>query len=208
VNGKKRLESPEKISTEGDWSNAAFALAAGAIVKKAKTSVFGLDCESSQGDRAIIELLVRFGADVRRKADSFTVRQGMLLGCDIDASNVPDLVPILAVIAACAEGETRIYGAERLRLKESDRLSTTTKMLTALGADVTEAQNGLIIKGGKKLVGGTVSSFGDHRIAMSAAIAALVCDCPVTITEAEAVNKSYPAFFDDLAALGVIINKE
>jgi 3-phosphoshikimate 1-carboxyvinyltransferase len=208
IHGRKKLTSPEKLNTEGDWSNAAFALCAGAICNKSKLSVYGLDPESSQGDKSIIELLVRFGADVRRKGDSFTVRRAPLYGLDIDASNIPDLVPILSVVASCAEGETRIYGAERLRLKESDRLSTTTKMLTALGADVTEAQNGLIIKGGKKLVGGTVSSFGDHRIAMSAAIAALVCDCPVTITEAEAVNKSYPAFFDDLAALGVIINKE
>ena len=127
---------------------------------------------------------------------------------DIDATNIPDLVPILAVVATCAEGETRIYGAERLRLKESDRLATVTKMLTTLGADVIEAQNGLIINGGKKLVGGTVSSFGDHRIAMSAAIAALACESAVTVTEAEAVEKSYPAFFDDLAALGVTISKE
>ena len=208
IHGRKRLASPQKISTEGDWSNSAFALSAGAIVKKAKTNVFGLDPESSQGDRAIVELLVRFGADVRRKGDCFSVRSGELYGIDIDASQIPDLVPILAVVATAAEGETRIYGAERLRLKESDRLETTTKMLTTLGADVTEAQNGLIIKGGKRLVGGTVSSFNDHRIAMSAAIAALICDSAVTITEAEAVAKSYPTFWDDLAALGVNLSKE
>ena len=208
VRGRKKLTSPEKLSVEGDWSNAAFALAAGAIVPKAKVSVACLDGESTQGDKAIIELLVRFGADVRRKGDCFTLRKGELMGIDIDASQIPDLVPILAVIAAASEGETRIYGAERLRIKESDRLATVTEMLSSLGADVIEAQNGLIIKGGKKLSGGKVSSHNDHRIAMSAAIAALICDTPVTITEAEAVSKSYPTFFEDLAALGVTLTKE
>ena len=208
INGRKKLTSPKKISTEGDWSNAAFALCAGAIVNKSKTSVFGLDCESSQGDKSIIELLVRFGADVRRKGDCFTVRKGELMGIDIDASQIPDLVPILAVTATAAEGETRIYGAERLRIKESDRLATVTEMLTTLGADVIEAQNGLIIKGGKPLSGGIVSSHNDHRIAMSAAVASLTCDSPVTITGAEAVAKSYPTFWDDLAALGVSISKD
>ncbi len=208
IHGKKKLSSPEKLSTEGDWSNAAFALAAGAISGGAKVSLFNLDPESAQGDKAMIELLVRFGADVRRKGDCFSVRSGELYGIDIDASNIPDLVPILSVVAAAANGETRIYGAERLRIKESDRLATTSEMLSALGADVTEAQNGLIIRGGKQLSGGTVFSHNDHRIAMSASIAALICASPVTIEGAEAVAKSYPAFFDDLASLGVTLSKE
>ena len=208
VNGRKKLSSPEKLTVEGDWSNAAFALCAGALSKKAKVSVYGLDSESTQGDRAIIELLVRFGADVRRKGDCFTIRGGELHGIDIDASQIPDLVPILAVTAAGAEGETRIYGAERLRIKESDRLATVTEMLTSLGADVIEAQNGLIIKGGKQLVGAKVSSRNDHRIAMSAAIAAMLCEGEVTVTDAEAVAKSYPSFWEDLETLGVTLKKD
>ena len=205
--GKKTLSSPEKAAAEGDWSNAAFALCAGALSKKSKVSVFGLDCESSQGDRAIIELLVKFGADVRRKGDCFTVRGGELYGIDIDASQIPDLVPVLAALACAAEGQTRIYGAQRLRIKESDRLATVTKTLSSLGADITETEDGLIINGGKRLSGAEISSHNDHRIAMSAAVASLVCDGTVTISGAEAVNKSYPSFWEDFAALGVTITK-
>ncbi|MBE6531653.1 MAG: 3-phosphoshikimate 1-carboxyvinyltransferase [Ruminococcaceae bacterium] len=202
------LRSPEKLTVEGDWSGAAFALCAGAISKGAKVSVCSLDPESTQGDRAIIELLVRFGADVRRKGDCFTVCGGELCGMEIDASNIPDLVPILSVVAAAAKGQTVIYGASRLKIKESDRLSTVTEMLTALGADISKTDDGLIINGGAPLRGGEVSSCGDHRIAMSAAIAATIAEGEVTIRSAEAAAKSYPTFWDDIAALGVSIIKE
>lgn len=206
--GRKKLTSPEKLTVEGDWSNAAFALCAGAISKKAKVSVHTLDSESNQGDRAIIELLVKFGADVRRKGDCFTVKGSCLYGLDIDASQIPDLVPILAVTAAAAEGTTRIYGAQRLRIKESDRLLAVAEMLKALGADVTETEDGLIINGGKRLTGGTVSSHNDHRIAMSAAVASILCEGDTVIEGAEAVAKSYPSFFDDFSSLGIALTKE
>ena len=208
IHGKSKLSSPEKLVIEGDWSNAAFALSAGAICPGAKVSVFNLDPESAQGDRKIIELLVRFGADIRRKGDCFTVRPGELFGIDIDAADIPDLVPILAVIATAAKGRTLIYGASRLKIKESDRLSSVTDMLTSLGADVIKTEDGLIINGGERLVGGTVSSANDHRIAMSAAIAALTCSEQVTITNAEATAKSYPAFWNDLASLNVTVDTE
>ena len=208
VDGRKRLSSPEKLTVEGDWSNAAFALCAGAINKKAKVSVFALDPESTQGDRAIIETLVRFGADVRRKGDCFTVRGGELRGIELDASNIPDLVPVIAVVAAAAEGQTVIYGASRLKIKESDRLATVTQMLSSLGADIKMTDDGLIINGGKALSGGEVSSCGDHRIAMSAAVASTICTDTVTVNSAEAVAKSYPAFWEDFAALGIELTKE
>ena len=110
-------------------------------------------------------------------------------------------MPILAVAASVAEGDTRITGAARLRLKESDRLATVTAMLTALGGDVTETPDGLIIHGKPTLQGGVVDAAGDHRIAMSAAIAATVCHGTVTVCGAEAVAKSYPAFWRDFEAL-------
>ncbi len=208
VTGRKRLTSPEALTVEGDWSNAAFALCAGAISPRGKVSVYALDSESSQGDRGIIELLVRFGADVRRKGDCFTVRGTELYGIDIDASDIPDLVPVLAVVAAAAKGETVIRGAARLKIKESDRLSTVTDMLSSLGADIQKTDDGLIINGGNPLAGGEVSSYDDHRIAMSAAVASVICQNDVTVTSAEATEKSYPAFWEDFAALSINLTKE
>ncbi len=208
ITGRQKFNSPENLSVEGDWSNAAFALSAGAIRKKSRVSVFGLDPESSQGDRNIIETLVRFGADVRRKGDCFTVRGEKLYGTKINAANIPDLVPILAVVAAAAEGQTVIYGAARLKIKESDRLFAITDVLSTLGADITETDDGLIINGGSQLSGGTVSSHNDHRIAMSAAVASILCEAPVSITSAEATSKSYPSFWDDMNTLGFSITKD
>lgn len=208
VFGKDKLISPEKLTVEGDWSNAAFPLCAGAISRGGKVSVYSVDPDSTQGDREIIDLLVKFGADVRRKGDCFTVRGGELCGMEIDASNIPDLVPIISVVAAAAKGRTRIYGASRLKIKESDRLATVTEMLGTLGADIEKTDDGLIINGGKKLCGGVVSSFGDHRIAMSAAAAALICDGEVTITSAEAAAKSYPSFWNDFSSLGISVSVE
>ena len=208
ITGKQKFNSPEKVSVEGDWSNAAFALCAGAIRKKSRVSVWGLDPESSQGDRNIIETLVRFGADIRRKGDCFTVRAEKLYGIKIDATNIPDLVPVLAVVATAAEGKTVINGAARLKIKESDRLSTITNVLSKLGADITQTEDGLIINGGYPLLGGEVSSYNDHRIAMSAAVASLLCSSPVTITSAEATSKSYPTFWEDMSILGFSITKD
>ena len=207
VHGVGKLKSPKTVTVEGDWSNAAFMLAAGAIAPNGNISVTSLDPDSLQGDRAMLELLVRFGADVRRKGDKISVRSGRLYGIDIDATNIPDLVPILSVVAAAANGRTVIRGASRLKLKESDRLSSVADMLFTLGASIAKTDDGLIIDGGNRLTGGVVSSHADHRIAMSAAIASLLCDGDVTVTGAEAVAKSYPAFWDDIASLGFNISK-
>ena len=193
----KKLISPREIDVEGDWSNAAFPLAAGAI-GGASVAVSGLDPRSSQGDRAVIDILRRFGARVTENEDGYTVSGDKLCGIDIDATQIPDLVPILATIAAVADGTTKIYGAARLRIKESDRLSATTDMLCRLGADVKELPDGLLINGVSRLKGGSVSSFNDHRIAMSAAIASAVCDGEIIIDGAEAMNKSYPSFLEDI----------
>ena len=207
VPGGQLYRSPRHVAVEGDWSNAAFWLAAGALDGEGITCT-GLDIQSRQGDRAIVELLTRFGATVIQGSSAVTVSGGgssagsgvgstggQLKGIDIDARDIPDLVPILSVVATAAEGTTRIYNAGRLRGKESDRLATVTDMLGKLGADVSESEDGLIINGGGMLKGGVVSSWGDHRIVMSAAIAAILCTEPVVITGAEAVNKSYPGFF-------------
>ena len=189
----------DETAVEGDWSNAAFPLSAAAI--DGEVTMTGLDLHSHQGDRAILDILSRFGAEVSSTENTITVRHRTLCGIEIDATQIPDLVPVLATVASVAEGKTRIFGAARLRLKESDRLVTVREMLSSLGASITETEDGLIIEGKPSLIGGTVSAAGDHRIAMSAAVASVACETPVTIIGAEATAKSYPAFFDDMQSL-------
>ena len=196
IQGNQKYRSPKEGIVEGDWSNAAFWLCAGAIGKN-PIAMIGLDEDSLQGDKAIIRILKEFGADIKSENGQITVSTGKLIGINIDAADIPDLVPIMAAVAAVAEGKTTIYNAERLRLKESDRLKTVSETLNTLGADVSETEDGLVINGKQELVGGTVNASGDHRIAMMAAIAALRCKKEVIIENAEAVNKSYPAFFED-----------
>lgn len=194
-----QYRSPEVLVIEGDWSNAAFWLVAGAI--GGNITMTGLQFDSCQGDKEIVNLLKRMGADIYIDGDNVTVKKSALHGIEIDAKDIPDLVPILSVAAAYAEGETIIRGASRLRLKESDRISSVSQMLSAIGIECTETSDGMIIKGGTPK-SGVVDACNDHRIAMSAAVAALSCLGGVTILGAEAVNKSYPAFFEHLASLG------
>ncbi len=200
INENSVLKAPPSIGVEGDWSNAAFPLCMGAV-GNGKICVYGLNGSSYQGDRAIIDILKRMGADITEDAErgEITVNGGAPLhGICIDASQIPDLVPVLATVAATAEGETEIYGAARLRLKESDRLETVSAMLGALGASVIQTDGGLIIHGKRMLDGGTVNACNDHRIAMSAAVAAVRCTSPVTVIGAECASKSYPDFWNDL----------
>lgn len=188
------------LHTEGDWSNAAFWLCAGAIGQKPIT-VTGLDLHSAQGDKKIIEILRQFGAKIETDGQCITVYPFALQAVSIDAAQIPDLVPILAVTACAAKGTTRIYNAERLRIKESDRLQTTADFLTALGASVTITQDGLLIDGQQPMHGNCVDSANDHRIAMSAGVAAILCNSAVVLSNAEAVAKSYPAFWEDYDTL-------
>jgi len=199
--------APREVVVEGDWSNAAFWLCSGAISARPVT-VTGLDPHSVQGDRALVGILQRFGAAVDCVADAVTVQGGTLKGIEIDVSDTPDLAPALAVVAAAASGLTTITGAARLRLKESDRLAAVADVLGRLGVQVEEVEDGLTIQGGRRLHGAVVDAWGDHRIAMMAAIAAPLCDGSVAITGAEAVNKSYPQFFEDLRALGGLVSEE
>ena len=196
VPGGQRYRSPGAVRAEGDWSNAAFWLAAGALSRP--VTVTGLQAESGQGDRAILEDLQRFGAEVEQNADAVTVRPAPLHGCSLDVRSTPDLAPPLALLAACAAGTTRITGAARLRYKESDRLASISAALRALGAGVRTLPDGLEITGGR-LTGGTVDACGDHRIAMLAAIVSARCD--VRLRGAECVEKSDPHFWQTLAGL-------
>ena len=195
--------SNDASAVGGDWSGAAFFITAGMLCGTGRSiTLTSLDPHSRQGDKAIVEVLRSMGGAVEwTEAGALIAVPSPLRGCVIDATQIPDLVPILAVAASVAEGETRIVGAARLRLKESDRLKTVSDMITALGGDITETPDGLMIRGVSRLKGGTVFAAGDHRIAMSGAVAATVCDGDVTIIGAESVAKSYPAFWEECAGL-------
>ena len=203
IPGGQTVRLPAQSHVEGDWSNAAFFLCMGAL-SPAGVTVTGLSAASSQGDRAVLDVLRRFGADVRETQDAVTVRRGALRGVTIDAAPIPDLIPVLSVVAALADGETRIVNAARLRLKESDRLESTAAMLRALGAQVEVHDSGLTITGRKMLTGGTVDPQRDHRIAMAAATAACGCTAPVTVHDCACTDKSYPRFWTDLSALKTV----
>ena len=193
--------SPRRISVEGDWSNAALWLAAGAV-GTAPVTVTGLDMNSPQGDRRIVDVLRQFGAAVTVDGDTVTVAPAPLRGICLNASQIPDLVPVIAAVAARAEGETRITGIARLRIKESDRVASVTELLRTLGADISSDETAIVIRGGRPLTGGTVSSFRDHRLVMCAFVASLYAEGQVSVTDAQAINKSYPDFTSHIAALG------
>lgn len=193
---------PQNYRTDGDWSQAAFFMAAGALA--GDVTVSGLNINSAQGDLKITEILDGFGAEITVKDDSVTVKKSELRALDIDAAQIPDLVPILAVAASFAEGTSKIYNAERLRAKESDRLKSTADMINSLGGSAQVTDDGLLIKGVKKLKGGTVKGYNDHRIVMAASVAALGCENEVTITDRESINKSFPNYFEEYEKLGGI----
>ena len=200
IAGPQPFLLPPSTQVEGDYSSAAFFLCMGALSDEG-VRADNLNPDSAQGDRAILRILSGFGAQVRQEGSSVLVKRGALTGQVIDAAPVPDLIPVVSVLAAVAQGETRIDNAARLRLKESDRLFSTARMLRALGARVEELPDGLIIQGVSALHGGAIDSENDHRIAMSAAVAACASDGPVEVRGAQCVQKSYPRFWEDLSSL-------
>ena len=180
--GEKRFHSPGTVSVEGDWSNGAFFLAA--IELGSHLTLHGLDPDSPQGDRAVLEILPLLRGGAPR----------------ISAADIPDLVPVLSVAAAWNHGAV-FTDIRRLRLKESDRVASVAAMLKSLGGRAEADENTLTVFP-SRLTGGIVDSCNDHRIAMSAAIAATVCTGPVTVLGAECVSKSYPSFWEEYRRLG------
>lgn len=180
--GINHYRSPGTLTVEGDWSNAAFFLAADALGNDLK--ITNLNYDSCQGDRAVVDILSRLLKET----------------CTVNAADIPDLIPILSVVAAANHG-ARFTQIKRLRLKESDRIAAIAAMLHNLGCTAEASEDTLTVHPGT-FTGGTVDGFNDHRIVMSAAIAATLSSAPVTILGAEAVDKSYPQFWAEYRRLG------
>ena len=188
------------ITIDGDWSSAAYFLVAGAIA--GNVSVSGLADNHIQADNAIFPLLKSIGADVQITGDTITVKKAPLSKFEFDDTDSPDLFPVLAILAACCNGESYIKGVHRLFHKESNRAQSISEMLMDFDVPFSIEDDTLCITGVDRLQGTVIDAHHDHRIAMVAAIGALRANGPVDIPGAEAVNKSYPDFFKHLSLCG------
>jgi len=202
VKGNQKYK-PGNYFAQGDYSQVAFFLVAGCFAG-------GVECTnmepcSLQGDKKIVDILREMGAQITSTSRGFYVNKSSLKSIGtIDASDIPDIVPILSLACSVAEGTTVIKGIERLRIKECDRAFATVDVLSKLGADICEKDGTLVINGKSELCGGRVNSFNDHRMAMTASVASLVCTNAVTIEDPMSICKSYPSFYDDLYATGFV----
>ncbi|WP_234122229.1 3-phosphoshikimate 1-carboxyvinyltransferase [Clostridium hydrogenum] len=197
IKGNQKYKAQD-CRVEGDFSQAAFWMVAGILNGDIKC--LDLNHKSLQGDKAVVGFIEKMGGNI--DTENFIVKTSKTKGTVIDGSQCPDIIPVLTVLAALSEGTTEIINAERLRIKESDRLKAMTTELNKIGADIIEKEAGLIIHGKESLNGGTVQSWNDHRIAMALAVAALKCKEPLIIEGSECVSKSYPHFFEDFKKLG------
>ncbi|MBR6059016.1 MAG: 3-phosphoshikimate 1-carboxyvinyltransferase [Victivallales bacterium] len=199
VKGGQKFRSPREIMVGGDWSNAAMWLAAGAL--SGPVTMTGLDMDSAQGDRAIVDILRLFGAIVTIEDNAITVSRGILKGIELDMRDIPDLLPVLSIVAAVADGETRFVNAGRLRLKESDRLATVAALLKALGGKVEDGPDWLAVQGTGRLKGGECEIANDHRLVMAAVLASCISEESVKFDGFKAIDKSYPTFMEDYRKL-------
>ena len=201
IKGKQQYRMPSAISVEGDWSSAAFWIVAGVTGKK-PINVCGMNTGSLQGDSKVIDHLRLMGAFIDVKADAVVAMPSQLFGAELDCTDTPDLLPILSVAAAVAQGTTLFTGVGRLRFKESDRLEAMRQVLASFGIVSQVGEDTFTVFGGEPVANGIVDSFGDHRIAMSAAVMSCVAKGVTAIDNGACVAKSYPTFFDDFAMLG------
>jgi 3-phosphoshikimate 1-carboxyvinyltransferase len=195
--------TPSDDKVPGDFSSAAFLLAAAAITHS-EIQINNLDYKNVQGDKAILSILKHMGVNEKVCEDSIEIKRsgGLLRAVEVDAKHIPDLVPAVAVLACYATGTSHIFGARRLRLKESDRLNSLYVELKKMGTQISINEEGLIIQGGVPLHGAIIDPHNDHRIAMACTVAALGAEGKTTIRNAECVRKSYPQFFTDLKQIG------
>lgn len=195
---------PCDYTIEGDYSQAAFYLVAGALDNDIVLQ--GLNLNSLQGDKEVIDILERMGCQFVKEEEGYKIECQQLKATDIDASQCPDIIPVIALACASANGTSRIYNAKRLRIKECDRLKATVEVLNCLGIEAKELEEEMIINGGS-ITGGNVSSYNDHRMAMMEAIASTVSYHNIIIDNKECVKKSYPSFWEHFKKLGGKINE-
>ena len=198
--------SSEDIQVGGDYSSAAFLFVAAALTDE--ITVSGLEPADPQGDQVVIYILETFGAEVIREGEKVTVRKAALKAADIDLANAPDLFPIIAVLASQAKGTSRLYGAAHLRFKESDRIMSTVRFLQSMGAEISETEDGCIVTGPAELSGANVTTYGDHRIMMAAAVSGLIAKGETIIDDAGFCAVSYPGFVKDMQRLGADMREE
>jgi len=204
--GEKEVMAERNISyvVESDWSGGAFLLVAGAIA--GPITIRGLDLGSAQADKSILGALMAANAGIAMEAKGLKIHPASMTGFEFDATDCPDLFPPLAVLAAYCKGQTVIKGVGRLVHKESNRAQTLQAEMMKMGVPVEIKGDHMIIQGGHTIRGGTIHSHYDHRIAMAGAVAALGAEGETRIEDAEAVNKSYPGFFEDLKKLGAAVS--
>ena len=198
---------PRDYIVEGDYSQAAFLAVLGAV--KGGITLTGLAAETLQGDAAILDILRRCGAKFTRTEAGLVFEQAPLHGVDIDLADCPDLGPVLMVLGLLCEGTTVIRNAERLRIKESDRIAAMEAELRACGGVLSSEGGTITVQGCKPRLHAPeapLSGHNDHRVVMSLTVLALAADIPLAINEAEAVQKSWPHFFDALKPLGVEVH--
>jgi 3-phosphoshikimate 1-carboxyvinyltransferase len=196
---------PLNFTVEGDYSQAAVMLCAGAL--GSNVAIRGLNFDSHQGDKAVTELLIKMGADFVREDGACFMKANSLHGIRIDGGQFPDILPMMALVCCLSKGESLIENAGRLRLKECDRFAATVQELSGLGADIRAEGDSMVIHGREKLTGGVLAdSHNDHRMAMMLSIAALHCREPVSLENPSCVKKTWPGYWDDYKALGGIIS--
>lgn len=196
---------PYDYEVEADFSQAAFYLVAGAL----QNSVIlkGLNIDSYQGDKVAIDFLKKMGCQLICVKEGYQVNAQGLVAIDIDGTQCPDIIPVIALACALAKGKSYIRNIGRLRIKECDRLKATVEVINQLGGKAWEYDDYMVIEGVQQLVGGEVSSYNDHRMAMMEAIASTVCQKDVIIDNKECVSKSYPSFWEHFAMLGGVYNE-
>ena len=203
IQGNQKYSNKTDLRVQGDWSNAAFWLALGAL--NGETQVNKLFFDSVQGDREILQIVMDMGAKVSIKGDNVIVSKKALHSITVDAKDIPDLMPIVSILMANADGISVMKNVDRLKTKETDRLKAIMENLEKMGIKARYQDGELLILGGS-IKAFSVDSYNDHRMVMMAAIAASIADGNCEITNIEAVDKSYPNFFDDYKKLGGKVN--
>ncbi len=202
VEGNQQYK-PFNHTVPGDFSSASFLMAA-AILTGSNIKLYGLDCLTpNQPDMQILSILKNMGVKIKIEKDFVEIFGGEISGVDLDAKDIPDLVPVCVVLACYAKGKTTIKNIRRLRIKESNRVKTIMVELKKMGAKIKKFENMFQIEGLNKLKGAIINPHNDHRIAMACSVAALKAEGKTTILNAECVNKSYPNFYKDLQQIGV-----